>query len=79
MFFTHLKELVRAINAVFRPVNMGGAKSNRFQELVKPLMQILVSLTVLITGCWLMLSGRDAESQKIGYALVGIVTGYWLG
>lgn len=77
MLFRNIQSLIDTVNQSRRPVDAGTRKS-RAPDIVKLAMQVVVSLVVLATGCYLVAWTNSSESQKTGYALIGIVTGYWL-
>jgi hypothetical protein len=77
VFFHQIRFTTRTINDWMRPVNMGGLTKSR-RDLVTLIMQAIVSLVVLIVGCYLVTKNPDSASQKTGYSLIGLVTGYWL-
>lgn len=61
------------------PLDLGpGEKVDRSRELVRLIMQVVVSLAVLATGIYLLLQGGNDKQQEVGAGLLGTVLGYWL-
>jgi hypothetical protein len=75
VFFYQLNLAIDTLNRWMRPVAAGKTPKNAMVQLV---MQVLVSITALAIGCYLMVAGKNQASEKTGYSLAGLVIGYWL-
>lgn len=48
-------------------------------EPVNVIMQVVVSLIVLISALYIILSKKyESDTQKWAYAIIGVVVGFWL-
>jgi hypothetical protein len=55
------------------------ARSRAAGDAARPMMQIAVSIVMLATGLWVMLSGQyGAEAVHWASGATGTVVGYWL-
>lgn len=55
-----------------------GGTIDQSRELVRLIMQVVVSVAVLATGIYLLLQGGNDKQQEVGAGLIGTVLGYWL-
>ncbi len=54
------------------------AKPPTYREAVQTRMRVLVSLLVLGTALFMLLSGADPEAEKWCYSVVAAIVTYWL-
>jgi len=64
----HLKRTTKG------PVLGGGAK----KDLVKVIMQVVISLIALISGIYIIIYVNDPAAKHLASGWTGLVIGYWL-
>jgi hypothetical protein len=80
---TQLTYVKKVLEAHTHPIDAGltaedvEKRAELASQLVKVVMQVVVSLVVLVGAMYLLLRGSE-PTQKIASGLIGTVLGYWL-
>ena len=53
-------------------------KGTNVQSLLRVLMQVLLTMTVIVASSFHLLGNGSEESIRLSYAALGVVMGYWL-
>jgi len=58
--------------------SLGAGEGRGLSARARELCRILVTAAAFALGAYLIVQGKDTQSQNFGFGIVGTVVGYWL-